>query len=64
MDIDLLISQINNSKGDFTESVKTVLRDDSIAEDNITWNIEDAINFKAKSGNKNTLLVLIEIKLK
>jgi hypothetical protein len=64
LDIDLIISQINNSNGDFTEAVKKVLKDELVAENNNTWNIDEAINFNAKSGNKTTLLVLIEIKLK
>ncbi|MHA2099083.1 MAG: C1 family peptidase [Candidatus Kariarchaeaceae archaeon] len=64
LDIDLIINQINNSNGDFLESIETVLHDDLVTEDNITWIIDDAINFKAKSADKTTLLVLIEIKLK
>jgi hypothetical protein len=64
VDIDLIISQINNLNGDFTESIYTVLHQDLVTEDNIIWDVEDTINFKAKSGNKNTVLVLVEIKLK
>ena len=61
LDIDRIMKEIENSKGSFWERIKTVLNEKIVDNDNIIYNYDNKINFKAKSKGKTVIPILVEI---
>ena len=61
LDIDRIMKEIENSVGSFWERIKTVLNEKIVDNDNIIYNYDNKINFKAKSKGKTVIPILVEI---
>ena len=61
LDIDRIMKEVENTKGGFWERIKIVLKDKMVDENNIVYDYNDKINFKAKSKGRTVVPVLVEI---
>lgn len=61
LNIDRILREIEDTEGGFWERINKVLGGKIVDKNNIIYNYDDKINFKAKSKNKAIVPVLVEI---
>jgi len=61
LDIDRIMIEMENNEGSFWERLNKVLDNKKIIKENILYNYDGKINFKAKSKGKTIVPVLVEI---
>ena len=61
LNIDRIMKEIEATDGSFWERINKVLDKKIVDKDNIIYNYDDKINFKAKSKSKTVIPVLVEI---